>query len=124
MKTLLISLSVALAVTALAFTSSAFAQESKPKTPQQQKFADCAHQSKGLKGDEHKQFMSDCLGGKTHEMKGDQAAKGSADKGMMEQKSSAQDAKTKACKSQAKSKKLTGEERKAFMSECLKGDQE
>jgi len=43
---------------------------------------------------------------------------------MMEHKSSAQDATTKACKSQAKSKKLTGEERKAFMSECLKGDEE
>jgi len=124
MKTLSISLGVALTVIALAFTSSISAQESKPKTAQQQKFADCAHQSKGMKGDEHKQFMKDCLGGKTHEMKGDKAATGSADKGMMEHKSNAQDATTKACKSQAKSKKLTGEEREAFMSECLKGDQE
>jgi psiF repeat len=121
MKTLSISLGVALTVIALAFTSSISAQESKPKTAQQQKFADCAHQSKGMKGDEHKKFMSDCLGGKTDAMNTD-AADGTAKKGTMEHKSSAQDDKKKACSSEAKSKKLTGDARKAFMSECLKGN--
>jgi psiF repeat len=121
MKTLSISFGVALTVIALAFTSGISAQESKPKTAQQQKFADCAHQSKGMKADEHKKFMSDCLAGKTDAMNTG-AADGTAKKGAMEHLSSAQDDKKKACSSEAKSKKLKGDARKAFMSECLKGD--
>ncbi|MGA9854089.1 MAG: PsiF family protein [Gammaproteobacteria bacterium] len=124
MKTLLIPLCVALVVSAFAFTSGAYAQDSKLKSAQQQKFADCAHQSKGLKGDEHKQFMSDCLGGKTDAKKAGSAAKASAGKDQMEKKSSAQNAKMKACSSEAKSKHLAGEEQATFMSECLKGDGE
>lgn len=120
MKTLFITLNVALVLSALAFTSNAFAQGRNPKTPRQQKFADCAHQSKGLQGDEHKQFMSDCLNDKTDAMKVDATAGGTAKKGTMEHKSNAQDAKQKACSSEATSKNLTGGERKTFLSECLK----
>jgi len=132
MKTLIIPLSIALVVGVFAFTSSAFAQESKPKTLQQQKFADCAHQSKGMKGNVHRKFMSDCLSGKTHEMKADAVAEGStakeAESKANETKNkttsamTAQREKIKACNAEAKSKNLTGEERKTFMSECLKGD--
>ncbi len=132
MRTLLIPLSIVLTVTALAFTSSVFSQESKPKTPQQQKFADCAHLSKGMKGDEHTKFMSVCLSGKTHEMKVQAANEAHSTKEEetkeieIKKKSTsamtAQREKMKACNSEAKSKNLTGDERKTFMSECLKGD--
>jgi psiF repeat len=123
MKTSIILLSGTLALSAVAFTTSAFSEENTNNaTSQRQKFADCAHQSKGLKGDEHKKFMSDCLSGKTHEMKADAAANDSADKGAMKPKSSPRDAKMKACKTEAKSKKLSGDERKAFLSECMQDD--
>ena len=41
----------------------AFAAGSKPMTAQQQKMATCSKQSKGMKGDAHKAFMSNCLKG-------------------------------------------------------------
>src|SRR5689334_4800668 len=36
--------------------------DAKPAS-QQSKFATCAHESKGLRGDEHQKFMSECLKG-------------------------------------------------------------
>ena len=33
----------------------------KQLTPQQQRMSDCSKASKGLKGDEHKKFMSECM---------------------------------------------------------------
>ena len=40
----------------------------KHMTKQQSKFAACAHKSKGMKGAAHKQFMHDCLKGKSGKM--------------------------------------------------------
>ncbi|MGH8370472.1 MAG: PsiF family protein [Gammaproteobacteria bacterium] len=54
------ALALGFAQTAAAATSSA-----KPETKQQSKFSACAHKSKGMKGEAHKKFMSDCLKGKT-----------------------------------------------------------
>lgn len=75
----------------------------KAPTAQQQKMAACSHQSKGMKGDAHKQFMHDCLHGKTA------AATGRT----------RQQEKMKTCNAEAKA--LKGAARKSFMSSCLKG---
>ena len=40
----------------------ALAQDAEKHT-QQNKFATCAHESKGLRGEEHQKFMSECLKG-------------------------------------------------------------
>lgn len=87
-------------------------------TPQQEKMATCSHESKGMKGEEHKKFMSDCMKGNTKAMKTDEAA---ATKGMTHHMTKAQEEKMKTCESEAKSKKLMGEDHKKFMSECMKG---
>jgi hypothetical protein len=79
--------------------------EHKPMTAQQSKMATCSHESKGMKGDAHKKFMSDCLHGKT---------------AAAPAKTSQQE-KMKACNADAKAKHLKGAGRKAFMSTCLKG---
>ncbi|MGH8127590.1 MAG: PsiF family protein [Gammaproteobacteria bacterium] len=50
----------ALSVNASAATST---DTSQPMTKQQSKFSKCAHESKGIKGDAHKKFMSACLKG-------------------------------------------------------------
>lgn len=80
--------------------------EHKPMTAQQQKMATCSHESKGMKGDAHKKFMSDCLHGKT--------ASATPAK-------TTQQEKMKTCNADAKAKSLKGADRKAFMSTCLKG---
>lgn len=131
MKKLMIPLFIALTASAFAFASSASAAEGKSMTPQQQKFTNCAHESKGMKGEEHKKFMSDCLAGKTHEMKPGAAHEGMTASSVMKSEKSKTHAATskmmtsrekmKTCGAEAKNKKLMGSERKAFMSECLKG---
>ncbi|MGH8402085.1 MAG: PsiF family protein [Gammaproteobacteria bacterium] len=131
MKKFMIPLFFALAALALAFSSSASAAEGKTMTPQQEKMATCSHESKGLKGEEHKKFMSDCLKGKTHEMKTDEAAaagaattaKSKAHEATEKAKhsTSAEREKMKTCEADAKSKKLKGKARKDSIGECMKG---
>jgi hypothetical protein len=79
----------------------ALAADDKAKTPQQEKMASCNKEAgdKGLKGDDRKKFMSECLS-----------------KAKMSQQE-----KMKACSKDASEKALKGAERKQFMSECLKG---
>jgi hypothetical protein len=69
---------------------------------QQDRMKACNTKAEGMKGDERKAFMSNCLAGKD----------------APPAKMSQQD-KMKACNVKAEGKK--GDERKAFMSECLKG---
>jgi hypothetical protein len=85
----------------LAAPMCAMAADDQAKTPQQEKKASCRKGAadKGLKGDDRKKFMSECL------------SKG---------KPSEQD-KMKACNKEAGDKALKGDDRKKFMSECLKG---
>lgn len=104
MKILVAALCLAFAVSPLAMAAS---QSGKQLTPQQQRMAECSHQSKGMKGEQHKKFMSECLK-KGH---GTTAA----------HKNSTQQEKMKSCNAEAKSKKLSGTARKQFMSECLRG---
>lgn len=126
MKKLLVPLFIVLSAAAFMFAGTASAQQEKSMTPQQQKFANCAHQSKGMKGEAHKNFMSECLKGsgaatamkseagkaKTEAAKTEDKTKGAA---------ASQKAKMKDCNAQATGKNLKGKERRSFMSECLKG---
>ena len=109
---------LALALLAAVAAAPAFAASStatsKPMTAQQQKMATCSTQSKGMKGDAHKQFMSDCLKGKAT------TASTSSAPALPNSKMSQQD-KMKVCNADANGKKLKGSERKSFMSTCLKG---
>ena len=101
---------------------------------QQDKMKGCNQEAKtdALKGDERKTFMKKCLS-KDYTLKADTAAD-TADKkaGKAEAKPAAsaaapaaapvkQQDKMKACNAEAKTKELKGDERKKFMSTCLKG---
>jgi hypothetical protein len=101
---------------------------------QQQRMKDCNQKATGLKGDERKAFMSKCLKGESAapdakatatEPKADakatdaKATETKADvKPASDQKPMTQNEKMKACNKQAEGKK--GDERKKFMSDCLK----
>ena len=61
----------------------------------------CNTKAEGMKGDDRKKFMSDCLSGKD-----------------VPAKKMTQQEKMKVCNTKAEGKK--GDERKAFMSDCLK----
>ena len=128
----------------------AWAQDKDKSTAQQDKMKSCNAQAskKGMKGDERKAFMSDCLkadskgaspaqtaqqekmtscnaqaskkGMKGEERKAFMSDCLSAD-GKGDQKMSAQQQKMKSCNAQASKKDMKGEERKAFMSKCLSG---
>ena len=102
-------------------TSSAFAAAdpapAKSLTPQQQKMKECNAQATGKTGDERKAFMRTCLkAGGT----GATAASSSGSAAAMVQ--SPQQQKMKTCNADATSKHLKGEDRKSFMSTCLKDD--
>ena len=101
---------LAIAIASLLAVSVAQAQDKKPaektKTPQQQKMADCAKESKGKKGDEHKAFMKSCMSG---------GGAPAADAKPADQKN-----KMGYCNKEAGEKKLKGDDRKKFMSDCLK----
>lgn len=86
---------------------------------QQDKMKGCNAEAKAdaLKGDDRKAFMSKCLK-KDYVLKSDAAAK-------PDEKAAAapvrQQDKMKNCNADAQSKALKGDERKKFMSACLKG---
>ncbi len=98
---------IALAVLTIA-ASTCFAADVEKKAPspaqqaQQEKMKSCNADAgtKGLKGDDRKKFMSECLGAKAT--------------------APTQQDKMKTCNAEAGSKALKGDERKKFMSECLK----
>ena len=97
----------------------------KAMTVQQQKMATCSHESKGMKGDAHKKFMSDCLHGKTAAAEpaktaAAEPAKTAAAEPAKSAKATQQE-KMKTCNADAKTKSLKGAARKEFMSTCLKG---
>jgi hypothetical protein len=65
--------------------------------------ASCAREAKGLKGEEHQRSLSECLG--RHE--------GGA--------AHSQQEKMKYCNAEARRRDIHGDERRAFMSSCLRG---
>jgi len=108
-----IAVSAFLASSALAATEA----EARPQS-QQSRFSVCAHESKGLRGDEHQNFMSECLKG--HDAEAEELRKeATAQRASAEP--SLQHTKMKTCNEEAGRKSLHGDERRAFMSACLKG---
>ena len=93
--------------------SGAYANEPEQPT-YRDRFATCAHESKGLKGDEHQKFMSDCLKGQGSAKKDEQAHKTTAAAGEQQNR-------MRTCNEEAHTKNLHGDERRSFMSTCLRG---
>ncbi len=114
MLALALSLGAMAAVPAFAASSTA----AKPMTSSQQKMAECSHQSKGMKGEAHKTFMSNCLHGKSTAA---EPAKTTAAATPMEKSKTTPQERMKTCSADAKTKGLKGDARKSFMSTCLKG---
>jgi hypothetical protein len=103
------------------------AEQSAAQLAQQNKMSACSKEGKGKKGDERKAFMKECLGSKTAAAA--EPAKTSApvaktskdapkDASNDTSKAAPQTSKMKSCNQDAIGK--TGDERKAFMKQCLK----
>jgi hypothetical protein len=105
----------AAAVAALLAAAPAFASEDVKSHSQQEKFAHCTHESKGLKGDERHKFMSECLKGHGP------AREHAAHTREARHEPNEQQNRMKACNEEAGRKNLHGDERRQFMSTCLKG---
>ena len=118
---------IAVLIGATLVAAPAFAQK-KELTPQQQRMGECAHEGKGQKGAEYKQFMKDCLKSKKDVSAAAPAAKTPAAAPAVPASAAApkqaaatsQKDKMKSCNAQAKEKSLKGDARKSFMSDCLK----
>jgi len=89
------------------------AADETPSHPanQREKFAACAHQSRGMKGDERRAFMSECL--KNHDAAHPSRGSVSAQAGGASAHAP--------CAAEADRRKLEGEERRAFLGTCEKG---
>jgi hypothetical protein len=107
-----------IAVSAFLASPALAATEPEAKPSQQSRFSVCAHESKGLHGDDHQIFMSECLKG--HEAEAEELRKESAAHRAAAEPS-LQHTKMKTCNEEAGKKSLHGDERRAFMSACLKG---
>ena len=105
-------------IAAIAIASTAFAPALAADKPssQQARFTACAHESKGLKGDEHQEFMSRCLKGN-----GSNDAAPRKEASHKASTEGTQQSKMKTCNDAAAKKDLHGDERRAFMSSCLRG---
>ena len=98
MKTKLL-ITAAAAVAALAFATPAAAYEETHKKTAQ--LDDCVKEAKDLRGEEREKALAEC-----HKEHGN---------------GHSQQNKMKTCNVEAKAKELHGDERRAFMSTCLKG---
>jgi hypothetical protein len=109
----------ALALSAAFVAGSAFAADPKPLTPQQQKFGACAKDAhdKGLKGADYKAYMSTCAKADSAPATAAPATAAAATPPAPQ----TQQEKMKSCNADAKTKALTGDDRKKFMSTCLSG---
>ncbi|MEY3125729.1 MAG: hypothetical protein RLZZ573_2249 [Pseudomonadota bacterium] len=101
----------------------AHAADEKAKSPQQTKMATCNAdaKTKALKGDERKAFMKDCLSAKPAAAAAPAAAATAAPAAVAAAPAAqaTQQSKMKTCNADAKTKALKGDDRKAFMKECL-----
>jgi len=114
-KTKLIS-TLACAAVAAVFVPPAPAAEGDQKPSYHDRFIACAHESKGYRGEEHQKFMSECLKG--HGAEDSDHSKPAAHKTSAE---GSQQNRMRTCNEEAGKKDLHGDERRAFMSACLKG---
>jgi hypothetical protein len=120
------SLFVVLSASLFLLMSPAYATDSKPQkeaTPaqkaQREKMKSCNKEAtaQGLKKDERKAFMKECLSSKKADHAGEEGAIGDA-----AGKTAARDAdkeKATACKAEAREKKLKGDARKDYVATCL-----
>jgi hypothetical protein len=105
---------IAVAAATLA-ASPVLAKDDEAKPAHESRMAACAHEAKGLKGEEYRHSMSECL--KSHDTgasRGRHAQDG-------EVHAERQQDRMKSCNVEAGRMELKGEERRAFMSACLKG---
>lgn len=102
---------IALACLGFAFTVSA------PAFAAGEKMKGCNKEATGMKGDERKAFMKKCLS-KDYVLKSDAATPATP---ATPAAPHTQQDKMKKCNADAKTKELKGDERKKFMSTCLKG---
>jgi hypothetical protein len=119
MYTVLGALAGVLLLNGLAFA----ADETKARSPQAERMTRCNAEArdKKLAGDERRHFMSECLKG--HASAGEaatQAGKAVPRKSVEGEAHGAQTEKMKTCNQEAAAKKLQGDDRRHFMSECLK----
>ena len=114
-------------ITTIALLSLGFIPVAEAATEQQNKMVTCNKEATGKKGDERKAFMKECLSKKpaapaAAEKPAAPAAPAATDKpaapAATEKPASAQQNKMATCNKEATGKK--GDERKKFMSECLK----
>ena len=101
---------IALACLGFVFTASA------PVFAAGEKMKGCSKEATGMKGDERKAFMKKCLSKEYVLKQGTMAGAPETPAA-----SPTQQGKMKACNADAKTKVLKGDERKKFMSACLKG---
>lgn len=122
MKKVLIFTFMFIFVASVAFAAPATAPGKKAASSaqlaQQEKMKNCNKEAKekALKGDERKVFMKKCLSGKTSSAPATTTATPPATAAAPP----TQQEKMKACNKDAKDKALKGDERKKFMSDCLK----
>ena len=92
-------------------------------TPQAQRMTECNAQARDrhLSGDERRHFMSDCL--KAHPASPAAAGSDKTPKSLAaDGEHAGQSEKMKACNQEAAGKNLHGDERRQFMSQCLKAE--
>jgi len=121
MYTLLGALAGALLLSGVAFA----ADETPARSTQAERMTKCNAEArdKKLAGDERRHFMSECLKGHASPAEGTpQAGKTSQKKSVAGEAHGGQAEKMKACNQEATAKNLHGDERRQFMSDCLKAD--
>ncbi len=101
------------------------ADEDRARSPQAERMTKCNAEArdKKLSGDERRHFMSECL--KDHASPHEATphpGKASQPKSIGGEPHGGQAEKMKACNQEAATKKLHGDERRHFMSECLKAE--
>jgi hypothetical protein len=132
MKKIIVSMFLVFAFIAVNIGIAAAAGDVAKKAPsaaqlaQQEKMKSCNKEAKekALKGDARKAFMKSCMSGKTSTSPATvtvaPAAAKAAPAAAAPAKNMKQQDKMKVCSKDAKEKALKGDERKKFMSECLK----
>lgn len=112
---------LAAAMLATFSVGSVYAADTGSTMTPQQRMKECGPKTKGMTKEQRSAFMKQCLSKSGHDAA--MAGKtGAADaKAAVSDKRSAQQEKMKSCNADAKTKKLSGADRKAFMKSCLKG---
>ena len=88
----------------------AFAADAGAKSPSPDRKATCTHEARGLKGVERDDFIAWCM---KQDIAGAKQARAPAP--------GSQQDKMRTCNAEAKQKALKGDERRSFMSACLRG---